>query len=110
VNLGSVSKEREYAEVEVEVPDFRGKLVKMSGHAIYFGLTMPRDSRQRAPAERFVRFVLSSRGQQALRGSGIVPLVPPVAPPWSTQMPRVLRELVGPLGASAGASAAEATD
>jgi hypothetical protein len=79
----------------------------MSGHTIDFGLTVPRDSRPRAPAERFV---LSSRGQQAMRGSGIVPLVPPLAPSWSTEMPRVLRELVGPLQASAGASAAEATD
>ena len=84
--------------------------MKMSGHPIYFGLTMPRDSRQRAPAERLVRFVLSSRGQQAMRGSGIVPLVPPLAPSWSTEMPRVLRELVGPLQAPAGASTAEATD
>jgi ABC-type Fe3+ transport system substrate-binding protein len=82
----------------------------MSGHPVYFGLTLPRDSRQRAPAERFVRFLLLSRGQQAMCGSGMVPRLPPSAPSWSTQTPRVLRELVGPLQAPAGASTAEATD
>lgn len=92
--LGDPAMEREYAASEVEVPDFRGNTVAMKGHPIYFGLTISRHSRQRAPAERFVHFILSHAGQQILRRAHVVPIAPAIAPPWSTGIPESLKGVI----------------
>jgi molybdate/tungstate transport system substrate-binding protein len=94
VGLGQPTRERDYAAVEVEVPDYRGKAVTMKGHPIYLGLTISKHSRQAAGAEHFVRFMLSARGQEILRRSDIVPVVPAVAASWSTRLPKALAESV----------------
>ena len=92
VNLGSDKLEEEYAGSQVEVPDYKGKQVMMSGHPIFFGITISKRSRKQAAAERFVRFLLSARGQEVLRRSEIVPLVPALAPQWSNHIPQTLRD------------------
>lgn len=94
VGLGQPTLERDYAAVEVEVPDYRGKTVTMKGHPVYFGLTISKRSRHATQAERFVRFMLSARGQDILRHSDIVPLVPARAPSWSERGPQVFTESV----------------
>jgi molybdate/tungstate transport system substrate-binding protein len=94
INLGRVTLEDAYARAQVEVPDYKGKRVTMSGHPIFFGLTISKRSRNQAVAERFVRFVLSARGQESLRHSDIVPLVPAQAPAWSTRIPQSLMSSV----------------
>lgn len=92
VNLGSVELAQKYAEAQVEVPDYKGKRVTMSGHPIFFGLTISKRSRKQAVAECFVHFLLSARGREILQRSEIVPLVPALAPPWSARMPQTLRD------------------
>jgi len=94
VGLGKPALESAYSGAEVEVPDFKGQVVKMKGHPIYFGLTISKRSRQQALAERFVRFVLSANGQGTLRSSDLVPLTPPHAPAWATGLPQSLRDVV----------------
>lgn len=89
-NLGEPSLAASYAEASVDVPDFKGKVVPMQGHPIFFGLTISKRSRKQEIAERFVRFILSSTGQEILRRSDIVPLVPAQVPGWSTQVPQSL--------------------
>lgn len=94
-NLGEPSLAATYAEASVDVPDFKGKVVPMQGHPIFFGITISKRSRKPELAERFVGFVLSSRGHEMLRQSDIVPLVPARAPTWSTRVPRSLTGIVG---------------
>jgi molybdate/tungstate transport system substrate-binding protein len=93
-NLGDPSLAETYATASVDVPDFKGKVVTMQGHPIFFGLTISKRSRKREVAERFVRFVLCSRGQEMLRRSDIVPLVPAWSPPWSIRVPQSLTGIV----------------
>lgn len=100
VGLGLPALERDYGAVEVEVPDYRGQIVSMKGHPVYFGVTISKRSRQVAGAERFVRFLLSARGQEILRRSDIVPLAPAVAASWSTRLPEDLARSVTLEGAS----------
>jgi molybdate/tungstate transport system substrate-binding protein len=90
VNLGSVAQQGAYARAQIEVPDYKGKIVTMRGHPIFFGLAISKASRNQGLAERFVSFVLSGRGQEILRQSDIVPLVPARAPAWSTRIPKSL--------------------
>jgi molybdate/tungstate transport system substrate-binding protein len=93
-NLGVPALAATYAEASVDVPDFKGKVVAMQGHPIFFGLTISKRSRKQELAERFVHFVLSSKGQEILRRSDIVPLAPAQAPAWSTRVPRSLTGMV----------------
>lgn len=93
-NLGRPSLADTYARASVDVPDFKGKVVSMPGHPIFFGITISKRSRKREFAERFVRFVLSPRGQEMLRHSDIVPLVPAQSPPWSKRVPQSLTGIV----------------
>jgi molybdate/tungstate transport system substrate-binding protein len=93
-NLGLPSLAATYAQASVDVPDFKGKVVPMQGHPIFFGLTISRRSRKQEIAERFVRFVLSFPGQEILRRSDIVPLVPAQVPAWSTHVPQSLTGIV----------------
>jgi molybdate/tungstate transport system substrate-binding protein len=94
VNLGEPSLAETYAKASVDVPDFKGKVVPMQGHPIFFGITISKRSRKQEVAERFVRFVLSSTGQEMLRRSDIVPILPALAPAWSTHVPQSLTEIV----------------
>ncbi|MCU0692516.1 MAG: extracellular solute-binding protein [Polyangiaceae bacterium] len=94
VGLGQPAFENDYGAVQVDVPDFRGKTVTMKGHPVYLGLTISRRSRHAAQAERFVRFLLSTRGQDILRRSDILPLVPARATSWSARLPQALSESV----------------
>jgi len=94
VSLGQPELKNDYGAVQVDVPDYRGKTVTMKGQPVYFGLTVSKRSRQAPQAERFVRFILSSRGQDILRRSDIVPLVPARAPSWSVKMPQSLSDSV----------------
>jgi ABC-type Fe3+ transport system substrate-binding protein len=94
VNLGEPSLAETYASARVDVPDFKGKVVPMQGHPIFFGITISKRSRKQEFAERFVRFVLSPRAQEMLRHSDIVPLVPAHSPSWSTRVPQSLAGIV----------------
>jgi molybdate/tungstate transport system substrate-binding protein len=93
-NLGEPPLAETYAKASVDVPDFKGKVVPMQGHPIFFGITISKRSRKQEVAERFVGFVLSPRGQEMLRRSDIVPLVPALSPSWSTRVPRSLAGIV----------------
>jgi len=94
VNLGRPDLADEYARASVDVPDYRGQTVSTRGHPITFGLTVSRRCRCPEPAGRFVRFVLSPRGQDILRQSEIVPLIPAQAPAWSVRLPSSVAEMV----------------
>jgi molybdate/tungstate transport system substrate-binding protein len=94
VNLGSITLEGAYSRAQIEVPDYKGRRVTMSGHPIFLGLTISRRSRKQAVAERFVRFMLSTRGQEILRRSDIAPLRPARAPAWSERIPSSLQDAV----------------
>jgi molybdate/tungstate transport system substrate-binding protein len=93
VGLGRLELANAYGAVQVDVPNYRGKTVTMKGHPICLGVTISKSSRQPASAERFVRFMLSSRGLDMMRGSEIAPLVPARVPSWSTRMPQSLAGL-----------------
>jgi molybdate/tungstate transport system substrate-binding protein len=93
-NLGNPALADTYARASVDVPDFKGKIVPMAGHPISFGITISKRSRKQELAERFVRFVLSPRGQEMLRHSDIVPLVPAQSPRWSTRVPQSLTGII----------------
>ncbi len=82
INLGDPSLAREYAKVEVPVTDFHGGTETVQGTYIAFGITIPRKSRNPQAAQEFIRFVLSTAGQDIVRRSGFRPISPARVPAW----------------------------
>ncbi len=95
VNLGDLSLGDYYASVQVNVPNYRGGTETLTGGAIAFGITLINDAPNPADAQEFIRFVLSTRGQEILRRSGFNPISPARVPRWG-KAPQFLAGLADP--------------
>ncbi|MEP0844111.1 MAG: substrate-binding domain-containing protein [Phycisphaerae bacterium] len=108
INLGDVGSESQYAQVQTEVPSYRGGVETVSGSCITFGATIPENCGNREAAEEFVRFVLSEKARAILNDSAITPLDPPTVPSWGRVPPFLVGLAVAegvPIRASQGAPA-----
>jgi len=92
INLGNPALADQYAKVQALVPNYRGGTETMTGTLIAFGITIPTDAPNPEDARKFVRFVLSSQGQEILKRSGFEPLRPPLVPGWG-RVPEFLKDL-----------------
>ncbi len=78
VNLGSPELADTYARVSTTVPRTGGEPVVIPGEPIAYGVTVPHGSPNEEAAEAFVRFLLSPRGGEILRGTFLEPLETPM--------------------------------
>ena len=95
VNLGSRALDAQYRAAELEVRTKAGAKQRLQAHPITYGLTIPLDAPNRAEAERFVAFLLGSRGQALELAAGFRPIVPAVGRP-ADALPVALQVLARP--------------
>ena len=73
INLAKPELAARYAETSTEVKMKEGT-VTLKGHPITYGVTIPTNAPNAAEAERFLTFLLGSRGQQVQRTAGFQPI------------------------------------
>lgn len=92
VNLGDLALAKDYAGVQVNVPNYRGGTETLVGSPIAFGITILSDAAHPNEAADFVHFVLSPQGQQILKVSGFRPIAPATVPAWG-KVPQFLADV-----------------
>jgi molybdate/tungstate transport system substrate-binding protein len=90
ISLSDPALAKAYAKVTVE-----GPAGPVTGKPIIYGLTVPTNAPNPALANKFVAFVLSSKGQSIMRSNGFV-IVSPALASSETALPAALRSLTVP--------------
>lgn len=79
INLGSPEYVDNYRTVSQDVIGSKpGEAITINGDFIMYGITVLRDAPNREEAERFLSFIVGSRGREIIRETGQNPVSPPV--------------------------------
>jgi molybdate/tungstate transport system substrate-binding protein len=102
IDLSDPSKADLYSTVSVEVAGSRpGEKKTMKGLPILFALTIPKNAPHKHLAAEFIRFALSSEGQEIMKRRHLTLVSPPLANDLG-KLPAGLQKVFAPLGKNTG--------
>ncbi len=98
INLGNQKFDHFYKKANLEIDKGEpGKLMKLNGNAITYGITILKDAPNKELAVKFLEFLLDpDNGLKVLNDSGQPPIIPCEVPTRDMKnlLPKVLKELV----------------
>jgi len=93
INLGSVAHSDFYRSARVKLKGkTSGDFIEVSGEPIVYGITVPKNGLQQGWGEKFVEFIISSRGRQIMSDNGH-PVIEPVQSIDFDILPEKLKKL-----------------
>lgn len=76
INLSNLKLKEHYKNAKIELRDKDGKIIKIQGEPIVYGITILKNAPQRALAEKFLKLLLSEEGRKILSKNFQEPLTP----------------------------------
>jgi molybdate/tungstate transport system substrate-binding protein len=78
INLSNLKLKEYYKNAKIELKDKEGKIIKVNGEPILYGITILKDAPHKNIAEEFVQLLLSDAGRKILIKNFQEPLNPPL--------------------------------
>lgn len=93
INLGNLKLKEYYKNAKVEFRDKEGKIIKVNGEPIMYGITILKNAPNRNMAEKFLKLLLSEEGRNILSKNFQEPLNPPECDKKGS-LPETLKKLL----------------
>lgn len=77
VNLSNAGLKEHYKKAFIELKDKDGRMIRVNGEPIIYGITVLKNASNRKIAEKFIELVLSESGRKILSENFLEPLDPP---------------------------------
>jgi molybdate/tungstate transport system substrate-binding protein len=95
INLGSTIYSENYQSVYQDIAGSKpGEMISIQGDYILYGITILNEAPNKVEAERFLAFVVGSRGRAILAETGQNPIAPPIISGDQKMIPVVVSEAI----------------